>query len=334
MIEKPALSNKHVIECLYSKYNIVVTSLIPLAIGADIEASIYRVKAGELSYFVKLRQGHDKDISTTILPFLQASGIKHVISPIKTLEGELGQNIHDSTLSLYPYIEGQNGFSRNLTDDQWILLGKVLKQIHELDVPSTIKDQVREETYSPKWREIVRSLDVYGNLKGDEVTLKLQTFIKEHKETIHLLVNLAEFLSQQIQKQPVKHVLCHSDIHAGNVLIAKNDIIYIVDWDEPIMAPKERDLMFIGGGVCNTWNNTRDEELFYKGYGKVHINMEMLAYYRLERIVEDIAIVSQQLLLTTAGGENRLELYKQFVSMFEPNDVIDIAFKTYEKLAL
>ena len=33
--------------------------------------------------------------------------------------------------------------------------------------------------------------------------------------------------------------------------------IYIVDWDEPIMAPKERDLMFIGGGVANVWNKPR-----------------------------------------------------------------------------
>ena len=31
------------------------------------------------------------------------------------------------------------------------------------------------------------------------------------------------------------------------MLIHENSDIYIVDWDEPIMAPKERDLMFIGG---------------------------------------------------------------------------------------
>jgi hypothetical protein len=42
--------------------------------------------------------------------------------------------------------------------------------------------------------------------------------------------------------------LCHSDIHAGNILIDVNDDFYIVDWDNPILAPKEHDLMFIGGG--------------------------------------------------------------------------------------
>ena len=114
----------------------------------------------------------------------------------------------------------------------------------------------------------------------------------------------------------------------------KSGTIYIVDWDEPIMAPKERDLMFIGGGVANVWNNPREEEFFYKGYGKININMAILAYYRHERIVEDIALYGQALLLTTAGGEERLEMYKQFMSMFEPNGVVDIAFKTDDGLAL
>lgn len=41
----------------------------------------------------------------------------------------------------------------------------------------------------------------------------------------------------------------------GNVLISKNGSIYIVDWDQPVMAPKELDLMFIGAltsGIIHT----------------------------------------------------------------------------------
>ena len=129
-------------------------------------------------------------------------------------------------------------------------------------------------------------------------------------------------------------MLCHSDIHGGNVLIDESGSIFIVDWDDPIMAPKERDLMFIGGGVANVWNNPREEEFFYKGYGKTAIDRLILAYYRHERIVEDIAEYGQALLLTTAGREDRLEMYKQFIGMFEPNGVVDIAFKTGEGLSI
>jgi ribosomal protein S18 acetylase RimI-like enzyme len=44
--------------------------------------------------------------------------------------------------------------------------------------------------------------------------------------------------------------------------------------------------------------------------------------------VEDIAEYGQALLLTPDGGEDRVEMFKQFKGMFEPNGVVDIALKT------
>jgi spectinomycin phosphotransferase len=158
--------------------------------------------------------------------------------------------------------------------------------------------------------------------------------MKKHRVAIHRLVDRAEQLGQKIQDQSHEFVLCHSDIHGGNVLIDGNEIIYMVDWDDPIMAPKERDLMFIGGGVANVWIKLHEEKFFYKGYGKTDVNMTILAYYRHERIVEDIALFGQQLLLTTAGGDDRIESFKHFVAQFEPQGVVDIAFKTDESLGI
>ena len=80
--------------------------------------------------------------------------------------------------------------------------------------------------------------------------------------------------------------------------------------------------MFIGGGVANVWNKPREEQLFYKGYGTTEVNWTILAYYRHERIVEDIAEYGQALFLTTARrGEERQAMYNQFIAMFEPNGV-------------
>jgi spectinomycin phosphotransferase len=325
-----------IIHCLNASYGIAATVLTLLPLGADMNASVYKAETqNSQSYFVKVKRGHRYDMSVAILPLLQASGIQQIIPPIKTANGELAQRVNDFTLTVYPFVSGQNGFCYNLTDNQWIALGKVLRQVHEFDVPSSVKDLIRKETYSDKWRKAVRSLysHVDGILNGDEVTLKLQSFMREHRAAIHHLVNRAEALSQMIQEQSPEFVLCHSDIHGGNVLVDESGSIFIVDWDDPIMAPKERDLMFIGGGIANIWNNPREEEFFYKGYGKTEINQAILAYYRHERIVEDIAEYGQALLLTSDGGGDRLEMLEQFKGMFEPNGVVDIAFKTDEGLA-
>ncbi|HSX10822.1 MAG TPA: aminoglycoside phosphotransferase family protein [Chlamydiales bacterium] len=334
MVEKRPLSAQRIIDCLNVDYGIAVSTLAFLPLGADRDASVYKAHThGGPSYFVKLKRGHQYDIGVALLSILQSSGIQQIIPPVKTTHGRLTQPIDDFTLIVYPFVDGRSGFCYNLTDDQWVTLGKVLRQVHEFDVPPSIKDRLRREVYSPKWREVVRALYAHidGNPTGDEIALKLQAFMKEHRVAIHRLVDRAEFLSQKVQEQSPEFVLCHSDIHGGNVLVDGNGAIYIVDWDEPIMAPKERDLMFIGGGVANVWNNPREEEFFYKGYGKTQINKVILAYYRHERIVEDIAEYGQALLLTPAGGEERREMYQQFVDMFKPGGVVDIAFKTEDR---
>lgn len=327
---KQFFSDRRIIECLNLYYGIEVATLTPLLLGADMNASTYKAQAhDQKSYFVKLKRGHEHDVGIAILALLQREGVQQIISPIKTSQGQLTQPIDAFTLIVYPFIENQNGFSQTLTDDQWLTLGKVLRKIHEVKIPQQIQSRLRKETYSPKWREFVRSIDGQLDAKpnGDEWTVRLHTFMQSHREEIHRLVDTAEFLSQKIRQKSVEFVLCHSDIHGGNVLIGADGSIYIVDWDDPIMAPKERDLMFIGGGVANVWNQPHEEEFFYKGYGKTDIDMSILAYYRHERIVEDIAEYAQALLLTTVG-ENRSEMYKQFISMFEPRGVVDIAFRT------
>lgn len=331
MTGKQALSPTYLMDRLYADYGIAASTLTILPLGADVDASVYKAETQEgPSYFMKLKGGHSYDISVALLAMLQASGIQQIIPPIQTIDGALTLRIDAFTLIVYPFIEGQNGFCYNLTDQQWITLGQVVRKVHAFEVPTSLKERLRKESYLPKWREAARSLyaAMDKGLIGDETAVKLQRFMKEHQAVIHRLIDRAEALCQKAQEQSPEFVLCHSDIHGGNVLIEENGALYIVDWDEPILAPKERDLMFIGGGVANMWNNPHEEEFFYKGYGKTDINGVVLAYYRHERIVEDIAVYGQALLLTEAGGKDRLEVCKHFMDMFAPRGVVDIAFKT------
>lgn len=335
MTEKQSFSDHLIINCLNANYGIQVAALTILPLGADMNASVYKAQThDQTAYFVKLKRGHHHDIGVQIVELLHDAGIKEIIPPVKTILGQSTQQIEDFTLIVYPFVNGQDGFSSNLTDNQWVKLGSALRQVHEIEVPSSIQNRVRREVYSSKWREVVRSLytHIEAEPTGDEVALKLLKFMKENISSIHRLVDRAEQLGHKLQDQSHKLALCHSDIHGGNVLIGENNSIYIVDWDDPIMAPKERDLMFIGGGVANVWNKLHEEKLFYKGYGTTKVNSTILAYYRHERIVEDIAEYGQALLLTSRGGEDRLEMYKHFMWMFEPNGVVDIAFKTDENL--
>ncbi len=229
---------------------------------------------------------------------------------------------------LYPFVEGRNGYEIELSEQHWSEFGNALSRIHKTKVPSGLVDEINQEQYSPQYRELVKSFiqDIDNLTVGDFVALKLIAFLRTKRAEILYLVDRAEELAQVTQNQPLEFILCHSDIHAGNFFIGNDDAFYIVDWDEPIMAPKERDLMYVGGGLLASGRTPQEEvNLFYKAYGKMEINSFALAYYRYERIIEDIAIYCEQLLLTDKGGADREQSFEYLKSNFLPNGTIEIA---------
>ncbi|HIF0283879.1 TPA: aminoglycoside O-phosphotransferase APH(9)-Ia [Legionella pneumophila] len=324
------IPDQQLIKLLKVYYGIDIHAVQLIVGGADMNAFGYKADSESNSYFVKLKYGHHDEINLSIIRLLYDSGIKEIIFPIYTRDTKLFQQIDHLKIIVYPFIDAPNGFTQNLTEKQWQQLGKVLRQIHETSVPTAIQQRLRKETYSPKWREMVRSF--YNKIgfddSDDQITADFKSFFNQKIDSIHRLVDSSEELSQKIQPDLDKYVLCHSDVHAGNVLVVNEESIYIIDWDEPMLAPKERDLMFIGGGIGNVWNKHHEIDYFYEGYGKTNVDKIILSYYRHERIVEDIAVYGQDLLSRDQNDESRLESFKHFKSMFDPNNVVEIALSS------
>lgn len=307
---------------LRNSYDIDVLTIEFLPLGADMNASVYKVQGrDQKSYFVKLKRNYRQDISIKIAWLLHESGLENIILPIKTVDGEAVAQVGEDMVIVYPFIQGEDGFKRDLSKDQWIKLGKALRQIHQIEVPDSLQNQIRKESFSNTWRVRVRVRAILSNIHKE--SNPLAKYIQEHQALISKIVERAEKLREEVPKQS-PFVLCHSDIHGGNVLIDEKGKLYIVDWDDPIMAPKERDLMFIGGGVGNLWNKPHEEEFFFQGYGSVPINKTLLTYYRFERIVVDIAEFHQE----SMKFPNDERILAMFQAMFATNGVVDIAFQT------
>lgn len=323
-------SNQQLCDFLNMDYGIKHARFTRLPIGADMNASVYKAQANNQSYFVKLKHNKHHDLSGLITETLQDAGVQNIIPFIKTKDGKTNLQLGDYTLFVSEFIEGKDGFNCDFTDDQWVTLGKVMRQIHEIKIPLSLRKKLSNENLSPQWRDAVRAL--FAKIDAISITndmsFKFTSFLKEHATIINQLIDRAEEIGHQIQSQLPEFVLCHSDIHGGNVLVDEHRKIYIVDWDTPIMAPKERDLMFIGGGVANVWNKLHELELFYRGYGKTKVNNKILAYYRLERIVQDVAEYSKLFLQSNDNNHNLSEAYHHFVTQFEPRGVVEIALKT------
>ena len=190
---------------------------------------------------------------------------------------------------------------------------------------------IPSENYTPQFRESVKAFleRVKVDIFTDPVAVKVAELLQANEAVILDLIHRAEHLACLLQVQATEFVLCHADAHAGNILIAENEALYIVDWDNPILAPKERDLMFIGGAQGFRRVTAQEEEtLFYQGYGPTQIDPAALAYYRYERIIQDIAAFGEQLLLTSEGGDDREQSFGYLASNFLSDNTIQIAYKT------
>lgn len=334
MLEKPNIADDLIIFQLQAEYGLHVATLTFLPLGADMGTAVYRIVTGDgPAYFLKLRKGFD-EITVTIPLFLKSQGIQEIIAPVETKLKGGWADFGEYKMILYPFIEGKNGFETELSGYHKRILGAALKEIHSAQTPPELKRLIPQDTFSPHFRESMKSFQeqVESQTFDEPVASNLAEFIKSKRDEISHFIERAEQLASELQSKTLEFVLCHTDIHGGNILISDKDELFLVDWDAPLLAPKERDLMFIGGGIDEIWKSKQEEAVFYEGYGKPEINIVALAYYRYERIVEDLVAFCDQLLLSDEGGADREKAYQWFASNFEPSQTIEIAKKTDEQL--
>lgn len=330
MLEKPDIEDSLIIKRLQDKYGLHIATLTLLPLGADMDAAVYRAVADDKTmYFLKLRKNFN-EITITIPALLKSQGIEEIIAPLENKSKQGWTDFGEFTMILYPFVEGENGFEVALSDLQKQKLGSAFKAIHGAKIPAELKELFPKESFSRNFRESMRAFlaQVENQVFHEPIAIKFAAFIKSKRDEINYLIESAETLALELQSKPLEFVLCHTDIHGGNILISNTSKLYIVDWDAPLLAPKERDLMFIGGGIDEIWQDKSDEILFYQGYGETEINLAALAYYRYERIIVDLVEFCQQLLISDEGGTDREEAYRWFTYNFEPGKTIDRARRT------
>ncbi len=332
MLEKPDMPDARLIACLRDYYGMRVGEIAFLPLGADQNTAVYRVLAdGGTALFLKLRSG-PFDAATVAIPrLLRERGVKQVIAPIETRTGEVWARLDDFAVILSPFIEGADGFERDLSDGQWVELGIALKGLHTAAVPPALGASIPREVYSPRLRDLTtmflaRAADTAYT---EPVAVQVAALLREQRATITDVVARAGRYADALRARPLPYVLCHADIHAGNVMLTADDRLYVVDWDTPIYAPKEQDLMFIGAGIGGGWRSPREAALFYRGYGEADVDSLVLAYYRFERIVQDVATFCEQLLLTDEGGADRPQFLRYLMSSFEPEGTIAVAYRAH-----
>lgn len=337
MLEKPDLADEILVACLDEGHSLAAARIEFLPLGNDSGAAAYGITAEDgRRYFLKVRQDGLLNAALQVAYHLRTQEMDWVVAPLPTRTGKLWTPLGTGALILYPYIDGQPASRTGLNERQWVEYGAVVAELHRADLPPEVRAAVPRETFSlnPRWNQIVRQLhaDIPRQSYTDPIQRELAAFWDERHAFITEVIERAESAGEPLRREPPALVLCHADIHKANLLVTSGGDLAVVDWDQPVYAPKERDLMFIVGGYEV---GPREENLFFRGYGPAEIDLRALAYYRYEWVIQEMGDNAERIFFRDDLGEqDRQAALDGFRALFNSGDIIDAAFEADQAAGL
>jgi len=329
--EDPSLDEGAIAASLAAHYRLRVAAIEYLPIGFDMRAAVYRTAAVDgAEYFLKVRFGPVFEPGLRVPRALIDLGIPNILGPLRTVAGDLWAPLERSdghSIVLYPFIHGQSAKTVGLSAEQFRTFGETLWAVHASGLEQRFQDQLRVEDFAlpsaAKARRMLTMVENDSTFESPAATL-LAAFWRENAGRIRQTLARAEELGRALQDRSFALVLCHSDIHLTNVLVGADGRIWLIDWDSPLIAPRERDLLFVVGSTIGRPVLPHEEDWFFAGYGPTEIDPVALAYYRFERKIEDLGEIAESVFLdpdiSEAVRAAETELVLRF---FEPGGSID-----------
>jgi spectinomycin phosphotransferase len=329
MREDPGLDENAIRNCLARDYGVDVASARFLPFGLDPNAAAYRIGSRTgADHFLKIRFGPVNETSLVVPRALIERGVPNILAPLPAVGGDLWRPLdgeNGSTLVLFPFVEGETAMIAGLNDDQWRAFGATLRAMHDSGLGDRFRGAIAAESFSLPSAELVRellALAVDATL-AHPIAVEHAAFWRGRAGQIRGLLARAEELGAILRRRSHEFVLCHADIHAANILVGNDGAIHLIDWDGPLLAPRERDLLFVIGSRIAREVTPREEDLFFAGYGPVVVDREALIYFRYERIVEDIGEFARSVFLNPALSDAaRAEEARMARGFFDPDGMI------------
>jgi spectinomycin phosphotransferase len=229
---------------------------------------------------------------------------------------------------VYPFIDADTSLA-GMTNEQWQEVGTIFKLIHQVALPSQVR--LKKETFDPtEYARRIHELEVqhvHARPGESDAERALRASWMAHQSTIHTAVTFLEKLAQVLQRQNLPYGICHADLHPANLLRDHAGRVFVIDWDEVMLAPKERDFIFVREPQAGA---------FFQGYGQTEIDWIALTYYLWERVVQDVIECAQDVFSRDdLGEETRAEIAQLFHEILVScNSTINAAYATAAHLPL
>lgn len=245
------------------------------------ESYSWKISVDDQTLFLKFCSNKDNIKNIHFINNLLISLESDFIVPPHLINGKTELRFQNGYIYAYKFIEGSVVMLPNEELDKPLVdkLTNIMSQIH---IANTLNIQIPTESFDYRFMraydEILRRIvsdqtkpiittDKMDKLKG--LIVEFEEASKKHHEANHEMV------------------ITHGDITGRNIMISTDGTIKLLDWDEAMLAPKERDINFL-------YDNPHfDLEKYRKKTDSEPLNQDLREYYgmvwSLESILENLS---------------------------------------------
>ena len=238
---------------------------------------------GRGPYAVKL-SGGGTPAGLVVSAYLAGNGVPGVVGPVPTRNGWLWSEREGRRLSVVPWVSDDRALGGGMSAQHWASYGVLLAKVHATEVTDSMAELLpREKHTHERVESTVRALERRLHISVDEsagvgvpadhLARALAQEWRAAASLVSTLLEQADGLGRELRTRHTPGVVCHGDPHLGNMLIGGDDRVWLIDWDDAVLAQRERDLMFVIGGVLAFAPVSPEEQSwFFDGYGAADLD--------------------------------------------------------------
>lgn len=286
--------------------------------------------AGRVDLFVRLIKNPPAEERLYAIQFLYTKGIPVIpilsnrlgsgITPIENCGIVVSPFMGGTTLMKGAFPQAELPFFRKK-------IGGIVSQLHQISPADGARFSLPVEDFSKFQAESMKLLWMIDQPHSDPLLKEFTLFLNRWRNGIECVITEAQKWTEYLRSQQFDYVLCHGDIHEDNMFITDEGEPCIIDWDEMMLAPRERDVMFFSGDGLND---------YLEGYRRhapgYCINQGLVDYYVLEWALQEIVDYGTRILADAHFDlSGRLDAWQQFQQLFEPGGDVETAFRLIKR---
>jgi Ser/Thr protein kinase RdoA (MazF antagonist) len=232
----------------------------------------WRLGTTDDSYFLKLdyfpRHKEKYKNSLPVVDYLCENGIDFISKVIKTAQGELCSTFDSAILAVFEWLDGENIETDDTKTPEYQMLNKIYPLTRQgFDIPAIAFSSDMADRFYEQWNALKA-------VPSSEANAAVLGLLEQHNEMLSRCVSRLSHFASQCKNDVSHFYITHGD--AGGNFFVSNGRNYIVDWDEVMYAPPERDAWVM---CCRDWARKLFNDTLEQNGIQYELRPERLGFY-------------------------------------------------------